>query len=200
MKLVVLALVGALSGCGSKHADPAQACADAAKQGVDAMINQARGRLAGAQLPDDVRARMMERQKRLEGAGGKMRAVFTNRCVEDKWSNAVLACYRKVTSLEEMRACRRQLTPEQQAKLQKDELEMLAGVSSPDQAQSGVLAPMVDPRITMINNAINDAMKQVADAKTDAERESAKTQLETLQAEKMKIEAEVEQSKTPGRP
>jgi len=146
MKLVVIALVGAslgAVGCGRKQKDPAQACADAANQGVDAMIEQARARLAAAQLPEDVRARVMERQKRLEGAGGKMRAVFTNRCVDDKWSRAVIGCYLKVTSLDEMRACRMQLTPEQEAKLQTAELELLT-VGSGGSGQRDPKGPLLD--------------------------------------------------------
>ena len=80
MKLVLIALTGVtLAACGSKSKDPATACSEAAKRGVDAMINQARGRLAASQLPEDVRARMLERQNRLEGAADQTVASVVSR-------------------------------------------------------------------------------------------------------------------------
>ncbi len=194
-----LALIALLAACSSKSKDPATACAEAAKHGVDAMINQARGRLASTPLPDDVKARMMERQARLENAGSKMRAVFTNRCVDDKWAPAALTCYMKVGSLEDMRACRKQLTAEQQAKLQKDELELLAGTSGPpglDQSSDPFRAPK-DPRIDFVDRAINDARKLVADAKTPEDEKAARDQLAALEAEKKQLEQQIASTTTP---
>jgi hypothetical protein len=188
------ALVLVLAACGSKKT-PTEACAEAAKHGVDTMIAQARGRIAGAELPDDVKARVMERQQKLENAGTKMRAVFTNRCVDDKWSTAALGCFNKAASLDEMRACRKQLSPEQQAKLQRDELDLLAGNTGPQNfggAQSDPLSGVAaDPRIAMIDSAIADAKKAVADAKTDADRVTAESQLAALEAEKKTLQAQV---------
>lgn len=198
MKVALIALT--LAACSSKAKDPATACADAAKHGVDAMINQARGRLAETPLPEDVKARIMERQARLESAGSKMRAVFTNRCVDDKWSTTVLTCYTKVASLEDMRACRKQLTAEQQAKLQKDELELLAGAAGPpgfDQTQSGAFRVPKDPRIDFVDRAINDARKLVADAKTPADEKVARDQLAALEAEKKQLEERIASTTTP---
>lgn len=201
MMLRLITLTTLLVACGSKSKDPATACADAAKRGIDAMINQARGRLAASQLPEDIRAQMLERQKRLESAGSKMRAVFTNRCVDDKWTTAVLGCYMKVSSLEDMRACRKQLTAEQQAKLQKDELELLAGTSGPpgfDQSQpGGVLRAPKDPRIDFVDRAINDARKLVADAKTPDEDKAAREQLAALEGEKTQLEGQIASTTTP---
>lgn len=197
MKLVLIALT--LAACGSKSKDPTTACADAAKHGVDAMINQARGRLAGTPLPEDVKARIMERQARLEKAGSKMRAVFTNRCVDDKWSTTVLGCYMKVTSLEDMRACRKLLTAEQQARLQKDELELLAGGASPpglNQSSDPFRAPK-DPRIDFVDRAINDARKLVADAKTPEDEKAARDQLAALEGEKKQLEQQIAATTTP---
>ncbi len=189
-----LALVLLLAACGSKKT-PTEACAEAAKHGVDTMIAQARGRIGSAPLPDDVKVRVMERQQKLEHAGGKMRAVFTNRGVDDKWSAAVLGCYNKVTSLDEMRTCRKQLTPEQQAKLQRDELDLLAGNTGPQNfggAQSDPLSGIAaDPRIAMIESAIEDAKKAIAEAKTDADRTTAESQLAALEAEKKTLQAQV---------
>lgn len=185
--------VALLAACGSKKT-PTEACAEAAKHGVDTMIVQARGRIAGAELPDDVKARVMERQKKLENAGSKMRAVFTNRCVDDKWSSAALGCLNKAASLDELRECRKQLTPEQQAKLQRDELDLLAGNPGPQNggAQSDPLSGVaVDPRIAMIDSAIADAKKALADAKTDAEKTTAQSQLAALEAEKQTLQAQV---------
>ena len=196
MRQAVLAAVLASAACGgSKQAEPAQACATAAQHGVDAMINQAKGRLASAKVPDDVRARMMARQQKLEGVGAKMRALITNRCVEDKWPTAVVDCWTKAGKLEEIRACRAQLAPEQQARLQKDELDLFAAPAGPpgfDQTDPGAAfhAP-VDPRLETLKRAINDAMKQVAEAKTDAERQAAQAQLDGLQADRKTLEAQI---------
>jgi DNA repair exonuclease SbcCD ATPase subunit len=203
MKLLLITLTGVtLAGaCGSKSQDPATTCAEAAKRGVDAMIKQARGRLAGAQLPEDVRVRVQERQNRLEAAGSKMRAVFTNRCIDDRWAPAVLSCYMKVASLEDMRACRKQLTAEQQARLQKDELELLAGNTGPqgfDQSQpGGAFRVPKDPRIEFVDRAINDARKLVADARTPEDEKAAREQLAALEGEKKQLEDQIASTTTP---
>jgi hypothetical protein len=189
-----LALVALLAACGSKKT-PTEACAEAAKHGVEAMINQARARISTAELPEDVKARVMDRQQKLEQAGTKMRAVFTNRCVDDKWSGAVLACYNKSVSLEDMRACRKQMSPEQQAKLQRDELDLLAGNTGPQNfggAQADPLSGVAaDPRITMITSAIADAKKALAEATTDADKATAQAQIDALEVEKKTLEAQV---------
>lgn len=119
-------IAAALLAACSNSKSPAEACAEAARRGVDAMVEEARGRVATAPLPDDIKAQMVQRQKRLDQAGAKMRAVFTHRCVEDRWSKAALGCYVKVTSVDELRACRTQLTAEQAATLQRDETDLLA--------------------------------------------------------------------------
>lgn len=186
MRLVALAFV-TIVACSGKTQTPAEVCAAAAKRGVDAMIDQARGRIADAKLPDDIKAQVQERQQRLESAGGKMRAVFTNRCVDDKWSSGVTGCYMKVISLEDMRACRKQLTAEQQARLQNDELELLAG---PPAGSGAPVTGTGDSRLDMNTRAIEDARKGMAAAKTDEERAAAQAQLDTLEREKKQLEEE----------
>jgi len=182
MRLVILL---ALVACG-KEQTPAQQCASAAKHGVDAMIDQARGRVANAQLPDDVKQRILARQQRLETASARMRTVFTDRCVADKWSKKVLDCYAKISTLEDMRACRTQLTAEQQAALQRDELALLSeGTDIAAPTGSG------DHRAELLDRAIADARKAITDATNDADRATAQEQLDNLLQEKAKLSGQV---------
>lgn len=199
-KLATIALLGAslvaASACRQRK-DPGGACDAAARNGVDAMIKQSRARIEDAQLPDDIKKQIVDRQKRVEDAGARMRAVFASRCVDDKWAPDVVSCFVTGTTLDEMRACRTKLTPAQHAALQTAELELLAGgeVTPPVAAstelpvRSGVGS--ADPRLAMIERAIADAQEAVAKATDDSERQQAREQLLALEAERKVLEIQI---------
>jgi hypothetical protein len=170
---------------GHKQTEATSSCATAAQHGVDAMINQAKKKLDKPGITDDVKQRLLARMKKVEGTGAKMRGVITNRCVEDKWPAAVVECWSKADELEQIRACRKQLPPDVQARLQKDELEIFVDV--PDGTDVAVPAPGTDRRLQILDQAIADATKQLTDAKTAAEMDTARSQLAALQAEREKL-------------
>lgn len=192
-KLATIALLGAsllaTSAC-KQRKDPGSACEAAARNGVDAMIKQSRARVDDAQLPDDIKKQIVDRQKRVEDAGSRMRAVFASHCVDDKWAPEVVTCFVSGKTLDEVRACRAKLTPAQHAALQTAELELLAG-GEVTQALPPTVAPGTDPRLVMIERAIADAQDGVAKAQTDEERHQAKMQLASLQAERKILEMQI---------
>ncbi|HEY5949653.1 MAG TPA: hypothetical protein VIV40_29365 [Kofleriaceae bacterium] len=187
MRLVIAVAVLAI-GCGNKAENATTKCAQAAQQGVDALVKRAHDRLATAQLPPDVRTKMEERTKKLDELVPRLRALLTNRCVDDKWPVAVIDCYAKITSMDELRACRSKLSPEQQAKVQKEELDLMAGAMGPP--GFGSAAPPTSPEISkleaelrQLNTQLGDATKRVADAANEADRNAAKAALQQVQAQ-----------------
>jgi hypothetical protein len=185
---IALAL-GVALGCGNKTASPTTKCDDAARLTVSAMVKRANDRLATAPMPPNVRATIEERTKKLEELAPRLRAVVTNRCVDDKWSAAVIACYAKVTSVDEERACRDKLSVEQQAKLQKDELDLFADALGPpgfaaQGSASAATSPEVrrlEAEVRQLNTRLGEASKKVADAPSDADRQAAQAELQRLQ-------------------
>src|SRR5262249_4174571 len=113
VRLVMRALLAiailVVAGC-SKHAD--NQCAGAVGKGLDKMLSL---RWQGSAPPPAIVEAM-----------GKLKGVITNRCVEDKWSSEVIDCYAKSAGMADLRACRQKLPPDQQAKLQAEELQVMA--------------------------------------------------------------------------
>lgn len=190
---LVAALLAAIAACSGKQADPTASCAAAARHAVDSMVTQARDRLASAQLADDARARVEARTQQLVDVAPRLAAVITNRCVDDKWPASVIACYRDASSLDAIRTCRKQLSPEQQARLQKDELDLMAGPSGPpgfvpgsDPTRPSPLEPArpAHLRLEALKHEINEAMKKVASAPNAAAREQLRARLDALIAER----------------
>jgi len=62
-----------------------------------------------------------------ESAGFKeaLQAVYTRRCIEDKWPVAVLRCHAGATSMSAMKLCRGRLPREQSAKLQAEIMRVM---------------------------------------------------------------------------
>lgn len=133
----------------------------------------------------------------------RFEATLTNHCIDDKWPAASIACYRKATSFDAMRACRDALPADAQTKLQTAELDLLArgaagGGGSPPLSPPGLApeaphAPLTkvehDAAVAEANELaaqmkdlgakINDASQKLA-AATDADRATAKAELDAL--------------------
>ncbi|HEX5062552.1 MAG TPA: hypothetical protein VFV99_24435 [Kofleriaceae bacterium] len=186
MRLVIALVLASAFACGKKSPSATSQCADVAQKGVDAMVARAHERAASAQLPADIRAKIEERTKQLDALAPRLRAVITNRCVDDKWPAEVIECYGKVTSMEESRACRAKLSPEQQAKVQKEELDLYAGAMGPPGFGSAHVP--TSPEITKLEAELRDenaklaaAAKKLEGATTDADRAATKAEMQSLQ-------------------
>jgi hypothetical protein len=178
----------ALAACGSKQADATQQCAPAAAKGVDAVLARAKERVASSDRPADVRAKMEARTQELEQRVPRLRAIITNRCVEDRWKPDVIACYSKMSSMEEMRSCRAMLPPEHRAKLQKEELDLIAQDQRLPGFGSATVPAGATPEIAKLeaelrelNTKLGDAAKELETAKTDATRDAIKARVAVLQ-------------------
>lgn len=192
---LVAALFVLTAACSGKQADPSASCAAAARHAVDGMVKQARDRLAAPQLAGDARARAEARTQQLVDLAPRLVATITNRCIDDTWPAGVIACYRAASSLEAIRACRKQLSPERDARLQKDELDLMAGPSGPpgfvqghaiDPSRASPLEPPPPrhPRLEALKHEINEAMKKVASAPNAVAREQLRARLDALIAER----------------
>ena len=116
MKTILLCTALAFLGC--KKGSSASDCAGAVTKGVDTMMAAGAKRMEGA--PADMKAKM-------DDASVKLKGVMTNRCTEDKWSADVISCYAGASKREDLRNCRAKLPPEQAAKLQKEEMDVMMG-------------------------------------------------------------------------
>ncbi len=175
-------------------------CAEAVQQGIDAMVKRAHDRIANAQLPADVRANLEERTKQLDALAPRLRAVIANRCVDDKWPGEVIACYAKVTSMDEARACRAKLSPEQQATVQRDEVELMTSEGGPPGfgSAAAVMSPeatRLQQELRTLNASLVDATKRYTDAKTDAERAAAKATLDQIEQEMRELNAKLDDAR-----
>lgn len=184
MRLVV-ALALLLAGCGKAPVDHTKACAEAGRNSVDVMVTAARGRLDDLRIAVDARAQISESIERLETLAPRQKAVLTNRCIDDKWPTKVVACYTRGGSLDEIRACRTQLTSQQQASLQRDELALAAGPLAP----AGLAGPMApqDPRVVQLLHDRNELMKRLASG-SDADSAALRAKIEELSAEIKRLE------------
>lgn len=183
--LLDLLLALLLAACGKPPVDHTKACAEAGKNGVDVMVKAARGRLDDPRIPVDARAQITESIERLETLAPRQKAVLTNRCIDDTWPTTVVACYTRAVSLDEVRACRSQLSSEQQASLQRDELALAAGPLAPA-GLAGPLAPQ-DPRLVQLLHDRNELMKRLASG-SDAEGAELRAKIDELSAEIKRLE------------
>jgi hypothetical protein len=136
---------------------------------------------------------MTDRADKLEAMAPRLAAIVRNRCVDDSWPRVAVTCYQGATSVDDLRSCRAQLTAEQQATLQREELDLMAapaslpGLGDPGAAMGSPPAPL-DPRLEALRHTINDAMKAVAAAADEASRAAAQQRLDALQGEKKAVE------------
>ena len=141
MKVILFLSMLAL-GCGSKKAGSASACSDAVTKGVDTMM------AAGAKRMEAMGGMPPEMKQKMDDAAVKLKQVITNRCTEDKWSTEIIDCYQKATTREDLKACRAKLPPEQSAKLQAEEMQVMSsmmggmgGMRPPHSMGSGMGGP-----------------------------------------------------------
>ena len=119
MTKLSMTLLLALAACGGKKdnaPDPSAACGEAAKAATDALIAPAVG---DPNVPAEQKTVMKDK-------GGKLQAVLQKRCVEDKWSADVIACYRAATSMNDMRGCRAKLPADQGQKVLSEEVGVMS--------------------------------------------------------------------------
>lgn len=161
VRLVVLAAILSI-GCKSSAPDAATRCAEAARKGSDAMLARAQERLATSKLPDGVRARMEERTRQLEVLAPRLAAVLANRCIDDRWSADVIACIASASDMDAQRSCRANLPAEHQAKLQQEELALLAGEMGPPSFGSAIRAP--SPEVKQLERELATLNEQLAAA------------------------------------
>ncbi|MBA3457419.1 MAG: hypothetical protein H0T42_30340 [Deltaproteobacteria bacterium] len=95
---------------GAASADP---CEAAINQAIDAMLAQG-NKDSAAPSP------MVE-------IGNKLRAIMTERCKADKWSESSLACFRAATDQPSIKACRQGLPIEQSQRLQAEIMKVMTG-------------------------------------------------------------------------
>ena len=175
-------------------------CDEAAQHAVDGLIKRAKDRGSG-QLPDDVRAAIAERTQQLEQLAPRLRAVITNRCVDDKWPADVIACYAAVTSMDELRTCRGKLPAEPQAKVQKEELDLFAGALGPP--SFGSAGPLTSADVEcyaaearQLNTQLRDATTKLAAAQNEAEQRAAQAEVLRLQQALTAANQALEQART----
>lgn len=182
---LVVGLALLLAACGKPPVDHKKACAEAGTNGVEVMVNAARSRLDDPRIPVDARAQITQSVERLDALAPRQKAVLTNRCVDDKWPTTVVACYTRAVSLDEVRACRGQLSPEQASALQKDELALAAGPLAP----AGLAGPMApqDPRLVQLLHDRNELMKRLASG-SDADGAELRAKIEELSGEIKRLE------------
>lgn len=178
MRLVVIAALVAL-GCGKRSEKPIT-CADAARSGVEAML----------------KAVAIERTPQLEALAPRLRSELTRRCVDEDWHADAITCFAKVKTVEDVRACKGKLPPDQQASLPGEELELELAVQPTEAtAAAGSSAHASQPppseeavklqeNLRAIDTKLGQATNQAAAASTPAEREAAQAIVKELQTQK----------------
>jgi hypothetical protein len=103
-KIVLVALVAAAAGCGSKKAG--SECDAAIAKGVENFTRNIKEHTPNPQITE----RMMGMMDRLKG-------VLIERCKADNWAPEVVSCFTTVNNGKDMQACQSKLSPEQASKL-----------------------------------------------------------------------------------
>lgn len=195
---LAIALALLASACGKSGPDRKEQCTSAARDAVAALMANAHAHAVEASLGPAERASVEARNKALDAIAPRFEAILRNHCIDDKWPAASIDCYRASKSFEALRACRDALPSDAQTKLQTDELDLVGGPGAPPPPG---LAPTAEPPRAPMTKAehdaavaeanelatqlkdlgakINDASQTLA-AASDADRPSAKAELDTL--------------------
>lgn len=204
----------AVAACGKSGPDRNQQCRTAAREAIGALTKDAHAHAADPSLLAEERASVETRNKALDAIAPRFEAILANHCIDDKWSTAVIDCYRTSPSFDALRACGEQLPADAQQRLQTELLALLGGEQAP--AQPG-LAPEL-PRAPMtraerdaavveanalaaqmkeLGAKINDASQRLSAATTDVDRAQAKTELDALtkQADELRAKLAAAQAK-----
>lgn len=177
MRLVVAALVAAsLAGCGKRGADPTTHCADAAQHQVDALLAHPHA-------------------AKLDEIAPRLRALIANRCADDRWPAAAIECTAKAASMDDVRACREKLTPDQRSKMQAAELDLYTETSGPPGFGSAA-PPATSPEIEKLQGELRDLNTQLADAVKKGDQAA----LRDVQTKMAEINAKLAAARSPAAP
>jgi hypothetical protein len=100
MKMIVLAVVLAFAGCGSKKT--AVDCDAEIAKGIEQYATTAKAHNASP---------------RAQAMADAFKEALTERCKADKWTPEVVACFTKLTNVRDIQNCRNQLPADQQTRL-----------------------------------------------------------------------------------
>jgi hypothetical protein len=185
---LVAALALVVLSCGGKR-EPTTSCADAAQRGVDGLVKRAHD----------------QHNDKLDAVAPRLRALIANRCADDKWPAAAIACYTTIASMEQMRACRAKLSPTQQATLDRDEMDLFAGMSGPPGFGSAApatsaLVQALEDEVRRLNETLAADQKQLAAAATDEQRADARAAILATQQKMLEVNEMLAAARTASTP
>jgi len=125
-KTVLVVLLAAAAGCGSKKSGPD--CEAAITKGFENSIKVLKERVSDPQM---VEASL--------GIMTKAKGVLIARCKADGWSPEVVACFTTASGVRDMQSCQSKLPPEQRSKLTADLSAVMTGV--PGMQMGGRMPP-----------------------------------------------------------
>jgi hypothetical protein len=146
-KTVLVVLLAAAAGCGSKKSGPD--CEAAIAKGIENSIKVLKERAPNPQI---VEANL--------GIMTKAKGVLIERCKADGWPPEVVSCFTTVSGVRDMQSCQGKLTPEQSSKLTADLSAVMTGVPG---MRMGERMPPGHPE-KLMPNAGSDAPAGVAPA------------------------------------
>jgi hypothetical protein len=126
MNKIVLVVLLAAAGCGSKKTGPD--CEAAIAKGIENTIKVLKERVPNPQV---VEANL--------GVMTKAKGVLIERCKADGWPPEVVSCFTTVSGVRDMQSCQGKLTPEQRSKLTADLSQVMTGV--PGMRMGGRMPP-----------------------------------------------------------
>ena len=103
-KIVIVALLAAAAGCGSKKSGPD--CDAAIAKAIENFSKNVKEHAPNPQIVE-----------RMMGMMDKLKGVLTERCKADNWPPEVVTCFTTVNNRKDMQACQSKLSPEQASKL-----------------------------------------------------------------------------------
>jgi hypothetical protein len=103
-KIVLVALVAAAAGCGSKKAG--SECDASINKGVENFTKNIKEHTPNPQITE-----------RMIGMMDTLKGVLIERCKADSWPPEVVSCFTTVNNRKDMQACQTKLSPEQSSKL-----------------------------------------------------------------------------------
>lgn len=115
-KTVLVVLLAAAAGCGSKKSGPD--CEAAITRGIESSIKVLKERVPDPQV---VEANL--------GIMNKVKGVLIERCKADGWPPEVVSCFTTVSGVREMQSCQGKLTPEQGSRLTADLSKVMMGAA-----------------------------------------------------------------------
>lgn len=101
------------AGEGGGGAAAANRCETAINAAIDSMIAKGNAGTGGPSPMTEI--------------ANKLRAIMTERCKADQWSESSLACFRAATDQPSIKACRQGLPVEQSQRLQQEIMKVMTG-------------------------------------------------------------------------